>query len=470
LSKMKINRGNGFDQCGTSFRYKSYNLRNFKSIPQVRDLPDDIIFAMEVVGNVLPFKANNYVVDQLIDWYNIPADPIFKLTFPQKDMLRPDHYSEMAHLLKSGADASVIKEAANTIRWQLNPHPAGQVELNKPHLSCGTLLDGMQHKYRETVLFFPSQGQTCHAYCTFCFRWPQFVGIDELKFAMRESELLVNYLREHPEVTDVLFTGGDPMIMKAKVLKSYIQPLLDADLPNLRTIRIGTKAISYWPYKFTGDSDADEVIRLFESVTRSGKHLALMGHFSHGVELKTPAAEMAVSRIRNTGAEIRSQSPLLRGINDSPVVWSEMWEEQVRQGITPYYMFVVRNTGAQHFFDIPLEKAWHMFRDAYQNISGIGRTVRGPSMSAKPGKVQILGVTEVMGEKVFVLRMIQGRNPDWVQRPFFAKYNPDAVWLDDLQPAFGEDKFFYEDELNAMEASVTDIHSGLDIEELIEAE
>jgi len=467
---MKINSGNGFDQSGTYVKYKSYNLRNFKSIPQIRDLPDDIKFEMEVVGNVLPFKANNYVVDQLIDWDNIPADPIFRLTFPQKDMLRPDHYSEMAELLKSGADTSIIKQAANSIRWQLNPHPAGQVELNKPQLSCGTRLEGMQHKYRETVLFFPSQGQTCHAYCTFCFRWPQFVGIDELKFAMRESELLVNYLREHSEVTDVLFTGGDPMIMKAKVLKSYIQPLLDADLPNLRNIRIGTKALSYWPYKFITDTDADDVIRLFENVTGSGKHLALMGHFSHGVELMTPAAEKAVARIRNTGAEIRSQSPLLRGINDSPVVWSDMWKEQVRQGITPYYMFVVRNTGAQHFFDIPLEKAWHMFRDAYKNISGIGRTVRGPSMSAKPGKVQILGVTEVMGEKVFVLRMIQGRNPDWVQRPFFAKYNPDAVWLDDLQPAFGEEKFFYEDELNAMEASVSDVHSGLDIEELIEAE
>ena len=111
-------------------------------------------------------------------------------------------------------------------------------------------LYGMQHKYKETTLFFPSQGQTCHAYCSFCFRWPQFVGMDEMKFAMKEGDELAQYVREHPEISDILFTGGDPMIMPAKIFSAYIDTLLDADLPNLKTIRIGTKALSYWPYKF----------------------------------------------------------------------------------------------------------------------------------------------------------------------------------------------------------------------------
>ncbi|NIP15323.1 MAG: lysine 2,3-aminomutase, partial [Pseudomonadales bacterium] len=70
----------------------------------------------------------------------------------------------------------------------------------------------MQHKYRETVLFFPAAGQTCHAYCTYCFRWAQFVGIDELKFASRQADSLVAYLERHPEVTSVLITGGDPLV------------------------------------------------------------------------------------------------------------------------------------------------------------------------------------------------------------------------------------------------------------------
>lgn len=78
------------------------------------------------------------------------------------------------------------------------------------------------------------------------------------------------------------------------------------------------------------------------------------------------------------------------------------------------------------------------------------RAPRGPSMSASPGKVEVQGVTEIKGEKVFVLRFIQGRNPDWIQRPFFAKYNPDATWLHHLEPAFGEEKFFFDDEYEAI--------------------
>ena len=113
-------------------------------------------------------------------------------------------------------------------------------------------------------------------------------------------------------------------------------------------------------------------------------------------------------------------------------------------------MFVERDTGAQDYFAVPLEKAWKIFDKAYQNVSGICRTVRGPSMSCTPGKVHIIGITEVMGEKVLVLKMIQGRNHDWVNKPFFAKYDPKAIWLDDLVPAFGEEKFFFEDELQDM--------------------
>ncbi len=151
-------------------RIQTYTLTNFRKIPQIQKLSEEQQFEMEVVANVLPFKANNYVIEQLIDWNNIPNDPIFVLTFPQKEMLLPPHYEQMASALKSGADKKAIQELANEIRLQLNPHPAGQLELNVPTLKDGTKLFGMQHKYNETCLFFPSQSQTCHAYCTFCFR------------------------------------------------------------------------------------------------------------------------------------------------------------------------------------------------------------------------------------------------------------------------------------------------------------
>ncbi|NNF05407.1 MAG: lysine 2,3-aminomutase [Candidatus Eisenbacteria bacterium] len=425
-------------------KYKAYNLSNFEQIPQVAALSEELRFEMRVVGNVFPFKTNNYVVDELIDWSDVPNDPIFVLTFPQRGMLNDEAYEKMANVIRNGGSRQEIKVVADEIRLTLNPHPAGQLEYNVPELA-GEKLNGMQHKYKETVLFFPSQGQTCHAYCSFCFRWPQFVGMTDLKFASREAGQLVDYLGEHPEVTDVLFTGGDPMIMKSDALATYFRALLKADLPEFQTIRIGTKALGYWPYRFTSDADADEVLELFEEVIASGKHIALMAHFNHPRELETPAVQEAIARIRATGAEIRTQSPVLTNINDSALVWSKMWAEQVRLGLIPYYMFVVRDTGAQDYFGITLSRAWEIYHNAIQSVSGLARTVRGPSMSATPGKVHVLGTTEVHGEKVFALQFLQGRNPDWVTRPFFAKYDENAIWLDDLKPAFGEERFFFEE-------------------------
>jgi L-lysine 2,3-aminomutase len=274
--------------------------------------------------------------------------------------------------------------------------------------------------------------------------------MDRLRFAMQEVQPLVEYVRAHPAVSDVLFTGGDPMIMRTGNLARYILPLLEARLPNLRTIRIGTKALSYWPYRFLTDEDADEVLDLFRQVTASGLHLALMAHFNHPRELRTDAVKAAIARIRETGAEIRTQSPLMRNINDSADVWADMWRQQVQLGCIPYYMFVVRDTGAQHYFSVPLVRACEIFRGAHNSVSGLARTVRGPSMSADPGKVQVLGVTEIGGDKVIALRMLQGRNPDWAMRLFFAQYDEQAVWLSDLRPAFGEQRFFFEAELERM--------------------
>jgi KamA family protein len=371
---------------------------------------------------------------------------MFNLTFPQKHMLKTEHYDMMASVLKNDPDRKQIQEMANKIRLELNPHPAGQMELNVPMLKDGTKLYGMQHKYKETTLFFPSQGQTCHAYCSFCFRWPQFVGMDEMKFAMKEGDDLAQYVREHPEISDILFTGGDPMIMKASLFATYIDKILDANLPNLKTIRIGTKALSYWPYKFTSDSDSEETLETFRRIKSKGIHVALMGHFNHLAELKTDSVKLAIEKVRETGVQIRTQSPLLTNINDDADMWAQMWQKQVELGCIPYYMFVVRDTGAQHYFGVSLVKAHEIFQQAIQKVSGLARTVRGPSMSATPGKVQVDGVAEINGTKVIVLRMLQGRNPEWVNRPFFAKYDENAIWLDDLKPAF-EDKFFFEDEL-----------------------
>ena len=153
---------------------------------------------------------------------------------------------------------------------------------------------------------------------------------------------------------------------------------------------------------------------------------------------------------RKAGATVRCQSPIVRHVNDDVDAWAELWKQQVRLGAVPYYMFVERNTGPNSYFEVPLLRAEEVYRRAFRQVSGLARTVRGPSMSANPGKVLFIGTTYVYNEEVFVLRFIQARNPEWVGKPFFARYDATATWFTDLKPALGEKEFFFEKEFREL--------------------
>src|SRR5690606_29621481 len=116
-------------------------------------------------------------------------------------------------------------------------------------------------------------------------------------------------------------------------------------------------SLAYWPQRFVTDDDADEFLQLIEKLVESGKHVAVMAHFNHWAELQTPMVEEAIRRLRNAGVTIRTQSPVVKHINDSAEVWERMWRKQVSLGLVPYYMFVERDTGPKKYFEVPLVRA-----------------------------------------------------------------------------------------------------------------
>ena len=146
------------------------------------------------------------------------------------------------------------------------------------------------------MLFFPAAGQTCHAYCTYCFRWAQFIGDSDLRFAQKDAGSLFDYLADHEEVSDILFTGGDPMFMKTRLIKEYFEPFKDPDfLPHIKNLRIGTRALTFWPQRFTSDDDADELHKCLREVKEvGGRHVAVMAHLSHVRELQTEKVRAAI--------------------------------------------------------------------------------------------------------------------------------------------------------------------------------
>ena len=115
-----------------SSRYRAITRANVHLLPEYSELRPELREALDVVSRVLPFKTNEYVVRELIDWSRVPDDPIFQLTFVQPGMLAETDYARIAGLVRAQASKAEIQAHANEIRLTLNPHPAGQLSLNVP--------------------------------------------------------------------------------------------------------------------------------------------------------------------------------------------------------------------------------------------------------------------------------------------------------------------------------------------------
>lgn len=106
-------------------------------------------------------------------------------------------------------------------------------------------------------------------------------------------------------------------------------------MDHIQNIRIGSKSLSFWPYKYVTEKDSTNILKLLEKTVKAGKHVTLQAHFSHPRELKTPVVREAIRLLRQTGIQIRCQAPLIRHINDDPLIWTEMWREQIKLGLIP---------------------------------------------------------------------------------------------------------------------------------------
>ncbi len=325
-------------------------------------------------------------------------------------MLPADDVRAIAGLLARGAPQAQIRAAARAARTRVQPGAPGQPAVNAPGLD-GEPVPGLRHEDPGTVLIFPRQGQASHASRTSCFGRARFTGEPDPGVAAHAIDKVTRYLRGCPQVSGVVIAGADPMLMGAAALRCYLEPLLDPALEHIDSVGFATWSLGYWPQRFAGDPDADDTLRLFEQVAAAGKTLAVTAWFCHPRELDQPAAAAAAGRIRAAGAVIRTQAPLVKTVNDDPRAWAAMWRAQLRLGLIPYEMVVARDTGPRGYFAVPLAAGVQIFHAGFASVSGLCRTVRGPSMQTAPGRVCADGVTQISGEKVFVLHMIQARDP-----------------------------------------------------------
>jgi KamA family protein len=362
-----------------------YKPKYIVDIDKIPELSEEERRLLKPVVEKFTFRSNEYY-QKLIDWSD-PEDPIRRLVIP--DIGELDVWGRL--------------DASDEESYQKVP--------------------GLEHKYEFTALLLVND--VCGAYCRFCFRKRLFM--DENDEVVRDVGQGIEYIREHPEINNVLLTGGDPLIMSTKKLEDIIRPLREID--HVKIIRIGTKIPVFNPFRVINDPDLPA---LFEKYSQLRKRIYIMAHFNHPRELTDEAIE-GMDILRRAGAVTVNQTPMIRGINSDPDVLAGLFNKLSYAGIPPYYVFICRPTLGNKMFSVPIEEAFEIFEKARMQCSGLAKRAR-LVMSHSTGKIEVVGKTD---ENIF-FRYHRAANPQEKARFMIFNRNPEAYWFDDYDEIVGE--------------------------------
>lgn len=352
-------------------------LTRASQIPQLSDWERE---ELEAVNDKFVFRTNDYY-QSLIDWDD-PNDPIRRIVMP--DIQELDEWGQL--------------DASNEERY--------------------TQVRGLEHKYASTALLLVNE--VCAAYCRFCFRKRLFMNEND-EVAKDISEGL-EYIREHPEINNVLLTGGDPLVLSTSKLEPILKQLREID--PVQIIRIGTKIPAFNPFRIINDPSLLEAIRTHSTPE---KRIYIMAHFNHPRELTKEAIE-GLDLLMKAGAILVNQTPLIKGVNDNADVLAELFSKLSFIGVPPYYAFLCRPTLGNQSYAVGVERGFQLFEEARTRCSGLGKRAR-LVMSHETGKVEVVGLTR---DQVFMKyqRAVQEEN---FGRFLTLKRNPEAFWLDDYE-------------------------------------
>lgn len=303
--------------------------------------------------------------------------------------------SALVEILKTGSPAA--KEA---IQKQFLPDEA-ELMIKSQELvdpigdNTHTKVKGIIHRYPDRCLLIPITA--CLAYCRFCFRREK-VGTNSKALTQTELKAAYAYIAEHPEIWEVILSGGDPLVLKPKVLEPIFQSLVKIE--HVGVIRIHTRTPLVAPERIT--TDLLKALKITKAV-----YVVL--HVNHPSEL-TEAVKVACARFVDTGIPLLSQTVLLKGINDDPDILGELMRTLVRNRIKPYYLHHADIAEGTSHFRTTIEKGQSIIKSLRGRYSGLCQPTYVLDIPGGAGKIPIGGsYIKAQAEEDYLLEDWQGR-------------------------------------------------------------
>ena len=346
-------------------------------IEQLEQLSEQQRAELKKVTDKFAFRVNDYYLS-LIDWDD-PNDPIRYIVIPNIQEL-----DEWGRLDPSNEKAY-------------------------------TVMPGLQHKYHSVAVFLATN--KCEGVCRYCFRKRLFIE-SETEY-LQDWDAAYQYVSEHPEITNVLLTGGDVLMLTTSKLEDIFARL--REIAHVQIIRLGTRIPSYNPYRIVDDP---ALLKAIEKYSTDKKKIYVMTHFVHPRELTDIAVE-GVNLLQRAGAKLANQTPLIRGLNDDPKVLAELLDKLSFIGAIPYYIFQCRPAIGNKAYTVPVEEGYEIVEQAKARVSGLAKRVHYV-MSHSSGKIEIVGKTKDM---VYFKYHRAFRDQDSGRFMAF-RSNPEACWFD----------------------------------------
>lgn len=308
---------------------------------------------------------------KLIDWNN-PRDPLRKMVEPSS--------------------------LENSIKKYEKDDPIG----DKPK----TVVRGLIHRYPDRVLL--NLTMACAVHCRFCFRKNLLVG----KSAQYKPDIgkIISYLKNHKEIWEVIFSGGDPFMIPAKFLDEILLKINKLD--HVHVVRFHTRIPVVDPLSLNKNGVIGLLDRIFNKARPQAKKLIIVIHVNHPKEI-TEEFRKTICKFEKLGAMVLSQTVLLKGVNDSAKILAELFRKLVASGVKPYYLHHLDIAKGTHYFRVSIEKGKKIFQNLRENLSGICLPEYVVEIPGGMGKIPVFRLNKI-GKKNYTATNLEGKKVKYV--------------------------------------------------------